>query len=139
MVLQLYITKHYGLKYRSKGLQIKFAVIDLDKALTYPQNFLCMLPKLINPKLKQKHKFVELFGDKSLQIAYDLLTKALDTEIDVDVIQAIEKRLKKLNIKTASKVRCRLCSQFFQPKGKSGPSRMCNDCKKRIYAVQKLP
>ena len=84
MQLQLYITKYYGLKYRSKGLQIKCTVIDKEKALTYPQNFLCLLPKLINPKLKQQHKFVELFGEKSPQIAHDLLSRALEEEIDVD-------------------------------------------------------
>ena len=137
MDLKLYITKHYGLKYRSKGLQIKFAVVDLDKAPTYPENFLCMLPKLINPKLKQKHKFVELLGDKSPQIAHDLLNEALETEIDFDVRQAIRKRIKKLNIKSVSKVKCRLCKQLFQPKGNYGPTRMCQDCRQRIYAIQK--
>ena len=64
MDLQLYITKHYGLKYRSKGTQVKFAVVDKDKAKKYPQNFLCILPKKLNPKLKQKYKFTDLFGSR---------------------------------------------------------------------------
>ena len=137
MDLQLYITKHQRLKYRSKGLQPKFAVVDLDKALTYPQNFLCLLPKLINPKLKQKHKFVELFGDKSSQLAHDLLSKALEVENDTQIREAIRKRLNKLNITSALEVKCRLCGKLFQNNGKYGPTRMCNECKQRIYASQK--
>ena len=65
MEFQLYIIKHYGLKYRAKGMQIRFAVVDKDKATRYPANFLCLLPRQVNPKLKQKYKFIELFGSEA--------------------------------------------------------------------------
>jgi hypothetical protein len=135
MKLQLYIIKHYGLKYRAKGPQIRFAVIDKDKATKYPANFLCLLPKLINPKLKQKHKFVELFGSESPQLAFNLLNWALDTEKDIELREAIRKRLKKISIKSPHQVNCRLCGNYFEViNRKLEPHRVCRDCRQRIYA-----
>jgi hypothetical protein len=135
MKLQLYIIKHYGLKYRAKGLQIRFAVIDKDKAIKYPANFLCLLPKQINPKLKQKYKFIELFGSESSQLAFDLLNRALDSEKDTEIREAIRKRLKKLSIKSPLQVKCRLCGNYFEViNRKLEPHRVCRDCRQRIYA-----
>ena len=135
MELQLYIIKHCGLKYRAKGLQIRFAVIDKDKANSYPANFLCLLPIQLNPNLKNKYKFIEFFGAESSQLARDLLLRALSTEKDFEIREAIRKRLKKLNPETLSKTKCRFCGQSFQPnRGKYGPTRMCLECKQKIYA-----
>lgn len=118
-------------------MQIRFAVIDKHKAPKYPANFLCLLPKQINPKLKQKYKFIELFRDKSPQLAHDLLSKALEAENDTKIREAIRKRLNKLNSISALEVKCRLCGKLFHNNGKYGPTRMCNECKQRIYAFQK--
>ena len=135
MELQLYIIKHYGLKYRAKGMQIRFAVVDKNKANRYPANFLCLLPRLVNPRLKQKYKFIELFGSESPQLAQDLLNRALITENDTNIREAIIKRLKFLNVHPVCQAKCRFCGQSFQPKkGKYGPTRMCLECKQRIYA-----
>ena len=135
MELQLYIIKHYGLKYRAKGMQIRFAVVDKDKATRYPANFLCLLPRQVNPKLKQKYKFIELFGSESPQLAQGLLNRALITESDIQIREAIRKRLKFLNVNPVCQVKCRFCGQSFQPKrGKYGPTRMCLECKQKIYA-----
>jgi hypothetical protein len=132
MNLELYITKHYGLKYRSKGTQVKFAVIDKDKSPNYPQNFLCLLPKKLNPNLKLKHKFIDLFGNKSPQLAYNLLKEALENEDDLDVIKAIQSRLKEIKtLENHSK--CRICGNAFSSNKKYGPSRMCASCRNRIY------
>jgi hypothetical protein len=137
MNLKLHITKNYNIKDYNKPAHIRIAVIDQDKSLTYPQNFLCLLPKQVNPKLKQKHKFVELFGDKSPQLAHDLLISASETEKDPEIGEAIRKRLLKLNYKSTPEAKCRLCGQTFQPKGEYGPTRMCQECRQRIYAIQK--
>ena len=135
MELQLYIIKHYGLKYRSKGMQIRFAVVDKDKATRYPANFLCLLPRQVNPRLKQKYKFIEFFGSESPQLAQDLLNRALITENDTKIREAIRKRLKFFNVHPVCQVKCRFCGLSFQPKkGKYGPTRMCLECKQRIYA-----
>jgi hypothetical protein len=135
MELQLYITKHYGLKYRSKGFHIRFAVVDMSKASTYPINFLCMLPKQINPKLKQKYKFVELFGKESPQLAQTLLNTALNAEKETDIKEAIRKRLKQLNMNPVYQTKCRLCGKYYEaPKVKQIPHRICVECKQRIYA-----
>ncbi|KON33876.1 MAG: hypothetical protein AC479_02855 [miscellaneous Crenarchaeota group-6 archaeon AD8-1] len=132
MDLQLYITKHYGLKYRSKGTQVKFAVVDKDKAKKYPQNFLCMLPKKLNPKLKQKYKFTDLFGSQSPQLAYNLLKDALENEDDLEVIKAIKSRLREIK-STENHSKCRICGHQFSNNKKYGPNRMCSNCRNRIY------
>ena len=85
MELQLYITKQYELKYRAKGLQTCFSVIDKDKTTKYPTNFICLLPIQLNPNLKSKYKLIEFFGSESPQLARDLLHRALSTEKDFEI------------------------------------------------------
>jgi predicted Zn-ribbon and HTH transcriptional regulator len=134
----LQASKLFTSKYRSKGIQIIFSVVDLDKSEKFPNNFVCLLPKNIDPKLKQKHKFVELFGQESPKLAHSLLTKALSNEKDLEIREAIRKRLKKLKIEAVPQVICRLCGQLFKDsRVKYGPSRMCPDCRQRIYFIEK--
>lgn len=133
MDLELYITKRYGLKYRSKGIQVKFAVVDKDKSPNYPQNFLCMLPRKIDPNLKIKHKFIDLFGSESPKLAYNLLKEALDNEEDTEVIKDIRSRIKELESIISHDMKCRLCGKTFSNKGNYKRSRICSECKNRIY------
>jgi hypothetical protein len=63
----------------------RFAVVDLDKAKSYPLNFVCMLPAKINPNVKSNSVFLQVFGDKSMEQAKALLTEALATEEDSEL------------------------------------------------------
>jgi|GEM_PF-826230 len=134
MDLELYITKHYSQRSLVNWPKIRFAVLDKDKASKYPENFLCLLPKQINPKLKQKHKFIQLFGNESPKIAQDLLNNALDSTGDPEIAEAIRKRLKKIKPRSVFQIKCKLCGFFFEPNFKDADSpRICSDCKQRIY------
>jgi hypothetical protein len=59
-----------------------FADVDLNKAKTYPLNFVCMLPLRFG---KGKHsKFSELFGDRASKVGKKLLVDALKIEGNAD-------------------------------------------------------
>lgn len=134
MDLELHVTKQYGLKYKSKGRYIKFAVVDLDKNLNYPKNFLCLLPTRINPKLQNKSKFFDLFGSQSLQIAQILLEKTLENENDVEIVNEIRRRLKKIELLLTLKLQCRLCGELFNDMQYFRQSKICIKCKHKSYA-----
>jgi hypothetical protein len=80
MKLKLRITKKET-KDHTKP-QYRFAVIDLDKSKQYPQNFVCMLPKNIKLKVKPSNIFEKVFGKDSIEIAKQLLKKALKSRPD---------------------------------------------------------
>ena len=135
MNLELRITKHYGMRSLTNWPKIRFAVLDKDKASSYPENFICLLPKQINPKLKQKHRFIELFGNESPKIAQDLLNKALDSSDDPEINEAIKKRLKKIDPRSIFQVKCKLCGLFYNSRSLAYNSpNICSECKQRIYA-----
>ena len=92
-----------------------------------------MLPRKLNPKLKQKHKFTDLFGSESSQLAYDLLNGALENEDDLEVIKAIKTRLREIKTNADCDSKCRFCGQVFSSNKKYGPSRMCSNCRNKIY------
>ena len=73
MKLKLHITKNPNAKDYSKPAYMRFAVIDLAISKKYPANFVCMLPKQVNPKAKVQNKFVKNYGDKSHSLANKLL------------------------------------------------------------------
>lgn len=81
---------------------IYFAVVDLNKSRRYPENFVCILPKL-KPNTKAKSAFQSAFGDQSLPMAKSLLTKALRNEDEPEIKAEIKQRLNDLNPKTNPK------------------------------------
>lgn len=94
MRLKLYVSSKKVAK-RGKNSAYVFTVVDLDKANSYPENFVCLLPHL-SPTEKSTSKFYKTFGSQSLQIAKILLTRALRNEKDPAIKAEIQKRLKAL-------------------------------------------
>jgi len=77
----------------SRKAYIRFVVVDLDRSLKYPINFICLLPKNIKASGKRNSKFERNFGDNSLKLAKKLLKRALRAESDREVKAEIRKRL----------------------------------------------
>jgi RNA polymerase-binding transcription factor DksA len=135
MNLKLYITKreikHYNTRTKTKHL---FAVIDLDKSKQYPQNFVSVLPKKINAIVKPANIFEEIFGNKSLELANQLLEKALRSRPDLETTQAIRERLKLLDPQQYNKTKCENCGNLIkQSKRKYRPYKFCFDCHSKRY------
>jgi hypothetical protein len=78
--------------YSRKG-HTRFVVVDLDRSLKYPINFICLLPKNLKVDGKRNSKFERTFGDNSLEVAKRLLKRALRAESDREVKAEIRKRL----------------------------------------------
>ena len=91
-----------------------FSVVDLGVSENFPDNFVCILPKSFNKGRKGTTKFLEIFGEKSVQVATKLLTKALREIDDPEVKEELEKRLKSLQPKPQA--RCVVCNQVFEPR-----------------------
>jgi predicted Zn-ribbon and HTH transcriptional regulator len=118
-------------------MQVIFSVVDLDKSDKYPNNFVCLLPKQINFRLKKQTKFVERFEKKSTIIAKELLIKLLRSEKDMEIRKAIKKRLRILDSRSVVTFRCCFCGSSFEPDEEKFKSyRICPDCKQSIYNVQ---
>ena len=115
---------------RNSGPSYRFAVVDYNKASEYPANFVCMLPlKIESVKGKSLNTFGELFGEKSIDFAIELLKKALLSEKDAKIKLAIEKRLKLLDPKQAGLVECRSCGKTFESaRIKKYKYQFCADC-----------
>jgi hypothetical protein len=111
--------------------QFVFSVLDLDRSESFPENFVCLLPKeLKGTSVSGKSKFLEIFGDDSIQLAVELLKDALRKEGDVDIKREIERRLKLFEPKKPITAKCRVCGRDFEYKkcGRFAP-RICQDCK----------
>ena len=96
MNLKLRITKHYSSDSYIKPKHIRFAIIDLDRSLDYPINFVCNLPKSIKLNERQPSNFSKTFGDKKVEVAKKLLKDALQSEDDLEIKEEIEARLRNL-------------------------------------------
>lgn len=96
MKARLLVYKYDNAKDYSKGKHLRFAVVDLDKAKSYPSNFVCLLPTRISTKAEKAGSFSGIFGDKSCEVAKKLLIDALKSENDNNVRVEIERRLKLL-------------------------------------------
>jgi hypothetical protein len=94
-----------------------------------------MLPvKVYTGRSNSGSAFGELFGDKGLDLAIDLLSDALKTEKDADVRTEIEKRLKLIDPKQANLIKCSKCMKVFQPrKIRKYKQYLCDDCVKARY------
>ncbi len=136
MKLQLLITKreitHHKTITKTKYL---FAVIDLDKSKQYPQNFVSVLPKNIKTGDKPSNKFEELFGKDSIEMANQLLKKALRSRPDSETTKAIRDRLRTLGTKPVIKAQCRDCGKPFDlDKRKFRKYKLCLECYRKKLA-----
>ena len=129
MNLQLLITKkqytHYNSRTKTKHL---FAVIDLDESKQYPQNFVSVLPLHISATVKPSNVFERLFGNKSLEIANQLLHKALESRPDYETTKAIRERIELLATQQNNIVRCQNCGNTIKQSRKFKHFKVCYQC-----------
>lgn len=114
MRLELLVSKRWIKRASGFVEEAVFAVVDLDKAKTYPMNFVCLLPKTLDKVHKIPNRFIEIYGKESCQIAVDLLTNALRVEDDEKVRDEIEKRLSAFQPKPTAK--CVVCGCVIEPR-----------------------
>ena len=134
MNLALHMSKNYNVKDYLKSSYIRIAVIDLDISNEYPSNFVCILPKTINPNAKIQNKFQKLYGSNSEKIIRTLLNQALKTIDDQDIKKELLERLKILNPKPKNMIKCRKCGKEFKArKFKYGIQKTCFKCKAKNY------
>ena len=111
---------------------LRFAVVDLNKSKSYPENFVSMLPMRIDSDGKLPSVFTKFFGNKSLSTAQRLLTEALKTEGDSEIKAEITRRLNLLEPNPFIQIRCRSCKKFFETKKKRiFKLKICPECLKR--------
>jgi hypothetical protein len=114
--------------------RFSFAVVDLDRSETYPENFVCMLPMRLNPERQPPTVFQRVFREESLEQAKALLVGALRRERDREVKAEIERRLKLLEPRKVSKIRCSGCGKTFQPRRvRRYRQNFCEECMKKKY------
>ena len=121
---------------RNSGPSYRFAVVDYSKAQEYPANFVCMLPiKIELIKGKSLNTFGALFGEKSTDLAVELLKKALTTERDAEIKAELEKRLKILDPDQTVKIICCSCKKTFEAsKGKKYKHPFCTECAQKRFS-----
>jgi hypothetical protein len=120
--------------YTDLGRRFRFAVLDLDRSLDYPANFVCLLPTKIYNEGKVNNGFFKIFGDKSLEQAKLLLTKALKSEDDPEVKAEIKRRLTLLEPKQECKIKCSACGKLFQPQhARRFKNNFCEKCRKKKF------
>lgn len=112
MKLKLRITETETKNYTKPKL--RFVVIDQDKSKQYPANFVCILPKTIKNQTIPANNFERIFGDKSKELAVQLLKKALRSRPSVYVRTEIRKRVDILNPKPKNLARCNVCGEEFK-------------------------
>ena len=134
MNLSLHIEKNYNLKDYLKPSYIRLAVIDTDISKEYPANFVCMLPRTINPNAKTQNKFQEKYGIQSQEIIKKLLDQKLKTTDDQDIKKELLARLKLIDPKPKNMVKCNICGEEFKSKSfRYGKQKTCYDCKAKRY------
>ena len=114
MNLKLHITKNYNIKNYIKPSRIRIAVIDTDISKEYPANFVCMLPRTLNPNSKIPNKFQKKYGNQSQKLVKKLIEQALETVEDQDIKKELLARLKILNPKPKNLAICNVCSKEFK-------------------------
>jgi len=134
MRVGLHLYKHDDAEDYSVGRRFRFAVVDLDKGKKYPLNFVCMLPTQLNPKGKGLCVFVNVFGDRSLEVAKGLLLDALEIESDAEVRAELGRRLKLLEAKPVYQKKCDGCGNLFQlRRAKRFKQKFCQECLKKKF------
>ena len=137
MNLRLHVSKNRDARDYSQGRHIRFAVIDLDKSKSYPENYVCMLPLQPRANGKAHNIFSELFGKNCLELAKRLLTRALKAESDLEIKAEIEKRLKLLGPKPVIQTKCFVCGNLFEVGKRRRMPKICPECIQKKYARQK--
>ena len=94
MNLKLYAVKKGN---QQLGNCIQLVVVDLDKSIRYPLNYVCVLPRYFRLLEKRTSQFGQIFGEKSLSLAKKLLIEADKKEEDPQIKKVINKRIKDLN------------------------------------------
>ncbi len=112
---------------------LRFAVVDLNKSKSYPENFVSMLPMRIDSNGKMPSTFTKFFGNKSLETARKLLIDALKTEDDSEIKAEIARRLNLLEPHPFIHIKCRVCKKFFQTqKERAFKQKTCPECIKKF-------
>jgi hypothetical protein len=116
----------------------RFAVIDPNNFKGYPANFVCVLPQRIFESGNPVTEFGRIFGEKSSELAIELLKEALIQEKDEKVKTELEKRLKLLELKKPLLV-CNSCNREFEEYSRiKHKRRLCKGClEARILQKQK--
>lgn len=131
--MRLQIFKQDTTDYYSLRKSFRFAVVDFNKSQSYPSNFVCILPVQLGAG-KTDSIFLQVFGDRSLKQAKELLTGALETEADSEVKVEIERRLKLLDAKTVNQIKCSACGKLFQPRRiRRFKNNFCQECMKKKF------
>lgn len=126
----LHITKNLNSKTYQTANYIRFAVIDLNEPEEYPLNFLCILPRFIDPNMNVLSEFSKRFKDKSSKLAVDLLKQELQNQDDPEIIREIEKRLKVFTPKPKNITKCNGCGKDFDAgKYKYRRKKTCVECR----------
>jgi hypothetical protein len=112
---------------------LRFAVVDLNRSKSYPENFVSMLPMRIDSDGKLPSTFTKFFGNISLKIARGLLTESLKKEHGSEIKAEIARRLKILDPNPVIQIKCRVCKKFFQTqKERALKQKICPECMKRF-------
>ncbi len=90
MNLRLHITTRILRK--QKVSKVEMSVVDLDKSLIYPVNYVCKFPSRGIEKLYNT-EFGRIFGKRSHELARVLLTEALEYAHQPVIKADIERRL----------------------------------------------
>jgi hypothetical protein len=134
MNLKLRISRRDYTNNLSSWNHLRFAVVDLNKSKSYPENFVSMLPMKIDSDEKLPSVFTKFFGNESVATARGLLTEALKTEDDSEIKTEITRRLNLLEPNPLVHIKCRVCKKFFQTqKERAGNQKICPECMKRYH------
>lgn len=74
--------------------EVRVVVVDLDRSRDYPLNFVCVLPQTSRSLGKHSNVFSDVFGSSSLEVARNLLQRALKKEKDTEIRKELRARLK---------------------------------------------
>lgn len=119
---KLYITQDGGFNY--------FSLVDMEKAEKYPLNWICNFSFY-----SKKCNFCKLFGEKSQEVALQLLQEALQDPkySNNKAIKAeIEKRIKRLT-KPKPKRNCLACGVEFELT-RNQFQKYCTPCREKLFA-----
>ena len=98
------LKKQNGRSEHSMKTEVQVVVVDLDKSRHYPLNFVCILPQTEISLRKPSSIFSRIFGPDSLQVAGDLLHRALKREKDDDIKKELRTRLRTLKTYSDAKI-----------------------------------
>ena len=90
------LKKQNGRTEVTMNTEVHVVVVDLDKSKKYPLNFVCILPTTTISLGKHSNIFSKIFGASSLDVARQLLHRALKKEKDTEIKKDLTKRLKAL-------------------------------------------